>query len=101
MLEKMSQRFLPFLHAICLCLILSPMTFAFIFQSFNFGGEPGAVEMTWMQVPGEKLLEPVVNMVMIPALLFPLFNQSINRRYLKLRTGNYCSTHCNNVQIWS
>ncbi|XP_068692388.1 vacuolar protein sorting-associated protein 4B-like [Montipora capricornis] len=25
-------------------------------------GEPGAVEMTWMQVPGEKLLEPVVNM---------------------------------------
>ena len=26
-------------------------------------GEPGALEMTWMQVPGEKLLEPVVNMV--------------------------------------
>ncbi|CAH3141851.1 unnamed protein product [Porites lobata] len=25
-------------------------------------GEPGALEMTWMQVPGEKLLEPVVNM---------------------------------------
>lgn len=24
-------------------------------------GEPGALEMTWMQVPGEKLLEPVVN----------------------------------------
>ena len=55
------------------------MTFAFIFQSFNFAGEPGAVEMTWMQVPGEKLLEPVVNMVMIPALLFPLFNRPINQ----------------------
>ncbi|CAH3149595.1 unnamed protein product [Porites evermanni] len=25
-------------------------------------GESGALEMTWMQVPGEKLLEPVVNM---------------------------------------
>ena len=30
---------------------------------FVFAGEPGALEMTWMQVPGEKLLEPVVNMV--------------------------------------
>lgn len=26
-------------------------------------GDPGAVEMTWMDVPGEKLLEPVVSMV--------------------------------------
>lgn len=26
-------------------------------------GDPNAVEMTWMDVPGEKLLEPVVNMV--------------------------------------
>ncbi|KAL9974370.1 hypothetical protein ACROYT_G011394 [Oculina patagonica] len=25
-------------------------------------GEPGALEMTWMQVPGEKLLEPIVNL---------------------------------------
>ncbi|XP_015774023.1 PREDICTED: vacuolar protein sorting-associated protein 4B-like, partial [Acropora digitifera] len=25
-------------------------------------GEPGAMELTWMQVPGEKLLEPLVNM---------------------------------------
>ncbi|XP_066019699.1 vacuolar protein sorting-associated protein 4B-like [Pocillopora verrucosa] len=25
-------------------------------------GDPGAREMTWMQVPGEKLLEPVVNL---------------------------------------
>ena len=30
---------------------------------FCVAGEPGALEMTWMQVPGEKLLEPVVNMV--------------------------------------
>ena len=31
----------------------------------HFGpvGEPGAMELTWMQVPGEKLLEPLVNMV--------------------------------------
>lgn len=26
-------------------------------------GDPNAVEMTWMEVPGEKLLEPVVSMV--------------------------------------
>lgn len=25
--------------------------------------DPGAVKMTWMDVPGEKLLEPVVSMV--------------------------------------
>lgn len=26
-------------------------------------GDPNAIEMTWMDVPGEKLLEPVVCMV--------------------------------------
>lgn len=26
-------------------------------------GDPNAVEMTWMEVPGDKLLEPVVSMV--------------------------------------
>jgi len=26
-------------------------------------GTPGAIEMTWMDVPGEKLFEPVVTMV--------------------------------------
>lgn len=26
-------------------------------------GDPDAIEMTWMDVPGEKLLEPVVSMV--------------------------------------
>lgn len=26
-------------------------------------GDPGAIEMTWMDVPGDKLLEPVVCMV--------------------------------------
>lgn len=26
-------------------------------------GDPGAVEMTWMEVPGDKLLEPIVCMV--------------------------------------
>lgn len=25
-------------------------------------GDPNAIEMTWMEVPGEKLLEPVVSM---------------------------------------
>ena len=34
----------------------------FFFPCF-FVGDPGAREMTWMQVPGEKLLEPVVNLV--------------------------------------
>lgn len=28
-------------------------------------GDPNAIEMTWMDVPGEKLLEPVVSMVRI------------------------------------
>lgn len=28
-------------------------------------GDPNAIEMTWMEVPGEKLLEPVVSMVRI------------------------------------
>ena len=35
---------------------------SFFFPCF-FVGDPGAREMTWMQVPGEKLLEPVVNLV--------------------------------------
>lgn len=26
-------------------------------------GDPGAIEMTWMEVPGDKLLEPQVSMV--------------------------------------
>ena len=26
-------------------------------------GEPGAIEMSWVDVPGEKLLEPKVNMI--------------------------------------
>jgi len=26
-------------------------------------GDPGAVEMSWMNVPGDKLLEPVITMV--------------------------------------
>ena len=26
-------------------------------------GDPHAIEMTWMEVPGEKLLEPIVSMV--------------------------------------
>jgi len=25
-------------------------------------GEPGAIEMSWMNVPGEKLMEPIVTM---------------------------------------
>ena len=39
-------------------------------------GEPGAVEMTWMQVPGEKLLEPVVNLV-INLLCFFVVSHSL------------------------
>ena len=26
-------------------------------------GAPGAIEMTWIDVPGDKLLEPIVSMV--------------------------------------
>lgn len=26
-------------------------------------GDPGAIEMTWVDVPGDKLLEPIVSMV--------------------------------------
>ena len=40
-----------------------------------FVGDPGAREMTWMQVPGEKLLEPVVNLV-ITSQFFPQYAYS-------------------------
>ena len=39
-------------------------------------GEAGAKEMTWMQVPGEKLLEPVVNVVIVAEHLF-LFSHAL------------------------
>jgi len=29
-------------------------------------GDPDAIEMSWMDVPGEKLLEPIVSMVRMP-----------------------------------
>jgi len=32
-------------------------------------GAPGAMEMNWMNVPGEKLLEPIVSFVSIDFLL--------------------------------
>lgn len=32
-------------------------------------GDPGAIEMTWMEVPGDKLLEPIVCMVSKTLLL--------------------------------
>lgn len=37
-------------------------------------GDPGAIEMTWMEVPSDKLMEPVVCMVSVPsmALAWPL-----------------------------
>lgn len=33
-------------------------------------GDPNAIEMTWMEVSGEKLLEPIVCMVRV----YPLFH---------------------------
>jgi len=33
-------------------------------------GDAGAVEMSWMNVPGDKLLEPVITMVRTLALWF-------------------------------
>jgi len=32
-------------------------------------GESGAIEMTWIDVPGDKLLEPVVSMVSLFGVL--------------------------------
>jgi len=43
------------------------------------GGMPGAMEMTWDEVPGEKLLEPVVTMVRRHFLIFP-FSYGCNRK---------------------
>lgn len=40
-------------------------------------GDPNAIEMTWMDVPGEKLLEPVVCMVRLCACYLSFFNQCI------------------------
>jgi len=36
-------------------------------------GDPDAIEMTWMEVPGEKLMEPVVCMVQIPVAACPIY----------------------------
>lgn len=36
-------------------------------------GDPNAIEMTWMEVPGEKLLEPIVCMVKIRRILPAFF----------------------------
>ena len=33
-------------------------------------GDPAAFEMTWMEVPGDKLFEPPVTMVIISFVLF-------------------------------
>jgi len=33
-------------------------------------GAPGAMEMTWTTVPGDKLLEPIVNMVSVASYFF-------------------------------
>lgn len=30
-------------------------------------GDPGAIEMTWMEVPSDKLMEPIVCMVSVPS----------------------------------
>lgn len=40
-------------------------------------GDPNAIEMTWMDVPGEKLMEPVVCMVRLCAFYLSLFNKFI------------------------
>ena len=45
-------------------------------------GDPGAMEMSWNEVPGEKLFEPVVTMV----INFPSF--------VFLRNDNHCLTFC-------
>lgn len=39
-------------------------------------GDPGATEMTWMEVPSDKLMEPIVCKVSVPstALAWPLLH---------------------------
>ena len=37
-------------------------------------GEPGAIEMTWMDVPGDKLMEPTVSMVSFYDIFLVLYN---------------------------
>lgn len=48
-------------------------------------GDPNAIEMTWMDVPGEKLLEPVVCMVRQDFLF---------RRKICTQTTAVISIHC-------
>lgn len=36
-------------------------------------GQPGAIEMSWVDVPGDKLLEPIVTMVALFLLLLLIF----------------------------
>jgi len=43
-------------------------------------GDAGAIEMSWMDVPGDKLLEPVITMVCMHCGFdnFPLFSKHAN-----------------------
>lgn len=38
-------------------------------------GDPDAIEMTWVDVPGEKLLEPIISMVRLSACYLPVVNR--------------------------
>lgn len=42
-------------------------------------GDAGAIEMTWMDVPGDELLEPKVSMVGILCSVSFLFGRALKR----------------------
>lgn len=51
-------------------------------------GDPNAVEMTWMDVPGEKLLEPVVTKVCV---VLSLCNNQLYYMRTLLQRLYYCA----------
>lgn len=50
-------------------------------------GDPGAIEMTWMEVPGDKLLEPQVSMVGILLYHFLLALQNSEKTLKPFSNG--------------
>uniref|UniRef100_A0A8C2ASW0 Spastin/Vps4 C-terminal domain-containing protein n=1 Tax=Cyprinus carpio TaxID=7962 RepID=A0A8C2ASW0_CYPCA len=51
-------------------------------------GDPQAIEMTWMEVDGEKLLEPIVSMKYVLLYLHTLLFKILSlKRFLKKFKG--------------
>ena len=54
-----------YVYVVCSSQALLAITVAFSLPSHNYLilGDSGALEMSWVDVPGDKLFEPVVTMV--------------------------------------